>query len=33
MAVAQRSEFASVIANNGGTVEALLKILRKKTGD
>jgi phospholipid transport system substrate-binding protein len=26
MAVAQRSEFASVIANNGGTVEALLKI-------
>ncbi|MDH3474955.1 MAG: ABC transporter substrate-binding protein [Rhodospirillales bacterium] len=32
MAVAQRSEFASVITNNGGTVEGLLKVLRKKTG-
>ncbi len=30
MAITQRSEFASVISNNGGKVEALLKILRDK---
>lgn len=31
MAVTQRQEFASVIRNNGGKVESLLKILREKT--
>ena len=30
MAVTQRSEFGSVITNNGGKVEALLKSLRSK---
>lgn len=32
MAVTQRQEFASVIRNNGGNVEGLLKVLREKTG-
>ena len=33
MAVTQRSEFGSVITNNGGKVEALLKSLRSKTAN
>lgn len=32
MAVTQRQEFTSVIRNNGGKVESLLKVLREKTG-
>jgi len=32
MAVTQRQEFASVIQRNGGQVDALLKLLREKTG-
>jgi len=32
MAVTQRQEFASVIQRNGGQIDALLKLLREKTG-
>jgi phospholipid transport system substrate-binding protein len=32
MALTQRQEFASVIQRNGGQLEALLKVLREKTG-
>jgi phospholipid transport system substrate-binding protein len=32
MAVTQRQEFSSVIQRNGGEIEALLKLLRAKTG-
>ena len=32
MAVTQRQEFASVIQRNGGEIDALLKLLREKTG-
>jgi phospholipid transport system substrate-binding protein len=32
MAVTQRQEFAAVIQRNGGQVDALLKLLREKTG-
>ena len=32
MAISQRSEFSSVIQNNGGQVAALIKLLRDKTG-
>lgn len=32
MAVTQRQEFASVIQRNGGQLDALLKLLREKTG-
>lgn len=32
MAVSQRSEFSSIIQNNGGQVGALIKLLRDKTG-
>ena len=32
MSITQRSEFATIIQNNGGKVEALLALLRSKTG-
>ena len=32
MAITQRQEFASVIQRNGGQIDALLKLLREKTG-
>jgi phospholipid transport system substrate-binding protein len=32
MAVTQRQEFSSVIQRNGGQIDALLKLLREKTG-
>jgi len=32
MAISQRSEFSSIIQNNGGQVAALIKLLREKTG-
>jgi phospholipid transport system substrate-binding protein len=32
MAVTQRQEFASVIQRNGGQIDALLKLLRERTG-
>jgi phospholipid transport system substrate-binding protein len=32
MALTERQEFASVIQRNGGQVDALLKLLREKTG-
>jgi phospholipid transport system substrate-binding protein len=32
MAVTQRQEFASIIQRNGGQIDALLKLLREKTG-
>jgi phospholipid transport system substrate-binding protein len=32
MAVTQRQEFSSVIQRNGGEIDAVLKLLRKKTG-
>lgn len=32
MAISQRSEFSSIIQNNGGQVAALIKLLRDKTG-
>lgn len=32
MAITQREQFASVIQRNGGEVDALLKLLREKTG-
>jgi phospholipid transport system substrate-binding protein len=32
MAVTQRQEFASIIQRNGGQLDALLKLLREKTG-
>ena len=31
MSVTQREEFTTVIRNNGGKVDALISILRKKT--
>ena len=32
MSITQRSEFASIIQNNGGKVDALIALLRSKTG-
>jgi phospholipid transport system substrate-binding protein len=32
MAVTQRQEFSAVIQRNGGEIDALLKLLREKTG-
>lgn len=32
MAISQRSEFSSIIQNNGGQIAALIKLLREKTG-